>query len=171
MATRKSTSKSRSKNPSSKSKSRRSNPSTGGTKKGGVRKTARRAYMKNPPGVLGNPALQAALGGALAVGVDKAAGMLGGPVSPMISAGIKAIAGIALGNKKVMQGKYSAAGGAMIGIAAYQLVSGFGAGTQGIAAAPYGAPWTGSSPTTGGLAYDPAGAETLNYGNVVNQYA
>jgi hypothetical protein len=167
MATRKSSS--RKSNPSSK---RKKNPSTGGTKKGGMRKTSRKAYEKNPP-MMANPMLQAAIGGALAVGVDKVSTMLApGLTGGIAGAAVKAVAGIALGNKKVFKGQYAAAGGAMIGIAAYQLVSGLAGGATGaVAAAPFGPPWVGSSPQTGGLAYDPMGAETLNYGNVVNQYA
>jgi len=145
-------------------KSRKKN----GTKKGQVRKTARRAYEKNQPAMFKNPAMQAVVGGALAVVVDRAAGMLGAG-GPMIGPLVKAGVGFALGNKRVFNGNYAAAGGAMIGIAAYQLVSGFTTG--GLAAAPYGPPWVGSTPLTGGLAYDPVGAQTLNYGNVANQYA
>ena len=169
------TSRRKSNPPARKSRSRRS--STSGTKKGSMRKTSRRAYEKNPPGLLGNPMVQGALSGAAAYGVsaliDQVMGTSAYDTRAMSKIAATAAAGALLSTKMVAKGAYSDAGAAMLGVATYEAIeyarlkasqAGGNGATQGLVYDPLGVP------TVQGLVYDPMGA-TLNPNSTVSQYA
>lgn len=178
---------SRSRSTSRRSSSRKSNPPksrrarTSGTKKGGMRKTSRKAYegltknprrKKNPP-LLKNPLVQGALSGAAAAGVSAAVDsfMKASTAQTRDITKIAAIAagGALLGSNMIAKGAYTDAGAAMIGVATYEAVAyakkmAATASTSGLVYDPLGVP------TVSGLVYDPLG-QTLNPNASVTQYA
>jgi hypothetical protein len=139
---------------------------TSGTKKGQTRKTvsSRKAY-ENPPAVLMMPAVQGALAGAAAIGIEQIVDMVmktGGDARAFTKIGANLAVGAALTSKMLAKGAYKDAGAAMIGIGTYQAVqyarakmataapAAPAASSGQIAAAPFGPP-----PNTMGLTYDP----------------
>jgi hypothetical protein len=159
---------------------------TSGTKKGQTRKTVskRKAYekgtMENPPAVFAHPAVQGALAGAAAIGIEQLVDMVmktGGDGRAFTKIGANIALGAALASKMVAKGAYKDAGAAMIGIGTYQAVQyarakmaaaaapvAAGASTGGIAATPFGPP-----AQTMGLTYDPF-ASTLQPRTTVSTY-